>query len=94
MILSLGNCWKFENQLNGTRHASSPWSKWVWKDLKLFNLLMPTRDKHCGKQHISSVVKRIPVLPPSTRCDRPRDHLNATRFADTRILLNLSIKAF
>ena len=75
IVLSLRNCRKFGNELNGIRHASSPWSKCVWKDLKLLNLLVPTRGKRCGKQHISTVVKRIPVLPPFTRCDRPRNHL-------------------
>ena len=50
--------------------------------------------KRGGKQHISIVAKRIPVLPPSTRCDRPRHHLNATRFADTRNLLNIQVMSF
>ena len=52
------------------------------------------RGKRGGKQHISIVAKRIPVLPPSTRCDRPRNHLNATFFADTRNLLNIQVKSF
>ena len=94
MLLSLHNCWKFGNQLNEIRHASSPLSKCVWKDLKLLNLFVPTRGKCYGRQHVSTVVKKIPVLPPSTRCDRPRNHLNATRFGDTRNLLNIQAKPF